>query len=80
MFTGLITDIGEVAARGSGSFTIRSAYPAHTIAVGASIGCDGVCLTTTSVKAQGQGSLFTVDTSNETLSKTTLGAWQPGRR
>ena len=80
MFTGLITDIGEVAARGSGSFSIRSAYPAHTIAVGASIACDGVCLTATSVRAEGQGSLFTVDTSNETLSKTTLAAWQPGRR
>lgn len=80
MFTGIITDIGEVADRNGGSFTVRSAYEAASIALGASIACDGVCLTVTTVTAQPKGSQFTVDVSNETLSKTTLGDWKPGRR
>ena len=80
MFTGIITDIGDLATARSGSLAIRAAYPAAGIAVGASIACDGVCLTVTGVRAEGSGSLFTVDVSNETQSKTTLGTWQPGRR
>jgi riboflavin synthase len=78
MFTGIITDIGTVAARTGGRFTIRSNYDAGGIPLGASICCDGVCLTVTSVTADGPGSHFTVDVSNETLSKTALDAWQPG--
>ena len=78
MFTGLITDVGEVAARDGGRFRIRSNYPAAEIAVGASIACSGVCLTATSIEPAGEGSLFTVDVSNETLSKTTLGSWEMG--
>jgi riboflavin synthase len=80
MFTGIITDIGEVIAREGGRFQIRCSYPAESIAIGASIACDGACLTATAVKASGSGSAFNVDVSNETLSKTTLGAWGPGRR
>ena len=78
MFTGLITDVGEVAARDGGRFRIRSNYPAAEIAVGASIACSGVCLTATSIEPVDGGFVFTVDVSNETLSKTTLGAWQAG--
>jgi riboflavin synthase len=80
MFTGIITDIGVVVGRDGGAFTIRSAYTAPSIAIGASIACDGVCLTVTTVEAHGEGSRFTVDVSNETLSKTTLGDWHGGRR
>lgn len=80
MFTGIITDIGEVRSRTGGKITIRSSYAADSIAVGASIACDGVCLTATSVAADGAGSTFTVDVSNETVSKTTLGGWKPGTR
>jgi riboflavin synthase len=80
MFTGIITDIGSVVAADGGRFTIAASYPAATITVGASIACDGVCLTATSVVGDGRGSRFTVDVSNETRSKTTLGAWLPGRR
>jgi riboflavin synthase len=80
MFTGIITDIGQVETRAGGHFTIRSGYEAASIAVGTSIACDGVCLTVTSVAAAERGSLFTVDVSNETMSKTTLGRWQAGRR
>ena len=80
MFTGIVTDIGDVESREGGQFTIRSSYSAATIALGASIACDGCCLTVTSVTPDKGGSRFTVDVSNETLSKTTLGSWQPGRR
>jgi riboflavin synthase len=80
MFTGLITDVGEVAALEGGRFRIRTRYPAADIAVGASIACSGVCLTATGIEPDGEGALFTVDVSNETLSKTTLGTWQPGTR
>jgi riboflavin synthase len=80
MFTGIITDIGEVAVREGGRFTIRCGYPAATIALGASIACDGACLTATAIEPAGAGSRFTVDVSNETLAKTTLGDWRPGRR
>jgi len=37
MFTGIITDVGEVVERNGGHFAIRSSYTAATIAVGASI-------------------------------------------
>ena len=85
MFTGLVSDVGTVISRtitpAGGRFTIRAAYDAATILVGASICHDGCCLTATSVTADGPGrSRFTVDVSNETFGVTTLGLWQPGRR
>jgi riboflavin synthase len=81
MFTGIISDIGYVVHRDSGGqFAIRCAYQPDSIAVGASIACDGVCLTAVSVVTEaGGGSAFAVDVSNETLAKTTLGEWQLGR-
>lgn len=79
MFTGLITDVGEVVARKGGQFTIATRYPAASIALGASISCDGVCLTATTVANDAKGAHFTVDVSNETISKTTLKEWAPGR-
>ena len=81
MFTGIVSDLGTVAARDGGRFAIRCSYPAAGIALGASIACDGACLTAIAVAAEaGGGSTFTVDVSNETLAKTTLDEWQPGRR
>ena len=80
MFTGIITDVGEVAARDGGRFKVRTRYAHSTIALGASIACDGCCLTVTAVEQRGGETVFSVDVSNETLSKTTLAAWQPGRR
>ena len=85
MFTGLISDVGTIAERAvtpaGGRFTIRSAYDAATIAVGASICCDGCCLTALEPTAVlGGGSTFKVDVSNESLAMTTLGSWAQGRR
>jgi len=80
MFTGIITGIGTVVSAEGGRFTIRSDYPAASIALGASVCHDGVCLTVTSVQADGAGSRYTLDVSNETLSLTTLGDWRQGRQ
>jgi riboflavin synthase len=81
MFTGIITDLGTVAAQNAGRFTIRCGYPAESIALGASIACDGACLTAIAVAAEhGRDCAFTVDVSNETLARTTLDEWRPGRR
>jgi riboflavin synthase len=80
MFTGIVSDIGEVVAREDGQFSIRTSYAAATLEVGASMACDGCCLTLTSVRPDGKGAMFTVDTSNETRAKTTLADWSPGRR
>ena len=81
MFTGIISEIGTVTVREGGRFAIRCSYAAESIALGASIACDGACLTAVEIAAEpGGGSTFTVDVSNETLAKTTLDEWQPGRR
>lgn len=81
MFTGIITDVGELIGREGGRFAIRSDYAPEGIAIGASIACNGTCLSVVTVRADGRnGSAFTVDVSNETLSKTTLDGWQVGER
>jgi riboflavin synthase len=80
VFTGIITDVGRVQSRDGGRFVIACAYPAEGIAIGASIACDGCCLTAVSVGTHGGTTQFAVDVSNETLSRTTLGDWMPGRR
>ena len=81
MFTGIITDIGEVAARDGGRFTIACSYPAESIAIGASIACSGCCLTVTTIKGhQSNRTLFTVDVSKESTAVTTLGTWGAGTR
>lgn len=77
MFTGLITDIGEVSAleqRGDTRFTIACHYDLTKVEIGASIACNGVCLT---VVEKGE-SQFVVDVSAETHAKTTTGAWGVG--
>lgn len=81
MFTGIITDIGTVAAvemRGDMRARIECGYDMAGVDMGASIACDGVCLT---VVDKGPD-WFTVDISAETLSKTNIGAggWHVGRR
>jgi riboflavin synthase len=79
VFTGIVTDVGELIGREGGRFAIRSRYAPETIAHGASIACDACCLSAVTIRPDGKGSVFTVDVSNETLSKTTLGSWYVGR-
>ncbi len=80
MFTGIISDIGDVVDRQGGVFTISAHYDPASIALGASIAHDGCCLTVTKVEPAPGGCTYTLDVSNETLSKTTLGNWQSGSR
>ncbi|MEX0287387.1 MAG: riboflavin synthase [Paracoccaceae bacterium] len=81
MFTGIITDIGTVASleqRGDLRARITTGYDTASIDMGASIACDGVCLT---VVALGPD-WFDVDISAETVEKTNIGrnGWASGRR
>ncbi len=81
MFTGIITEIGEVVSADGGHMTIACGYDPKTIGLGASIACDGCCLTVTGVDSgQKTGGRFMVDVSNETLNRTTLGSWSAGRK
>lgn len=80
MFTGLVSAIGTVVAADNGRFTIACPWDPASIALGASIACDGCCLSVTGVDSSANGVHFGLDVSDETLSKTTLGAWRPGRR
>jgi riboflavin synthase len=84
MFTGIITDVGEIVAveeKGTARhLTVACSYPAETLPIGASVCHMGVCLTVTSLKEEGGRTLFTVDASAETLARTTMGAWQAGRK
>jgi riboflavin synthase len=81
MFTGLISDVGEVVARDGGRFTLSTRYKITPADTGASICCDGVCLTVTSVSNPASApTVFTVDVSNETVGKTTLKSWVVGRK
>ena len=80
MFTGIVTDVGEIVEANGDSFRIRCGYDPATIAIGASISCAGCCLTVTDVQGDGTGASFAVDVSNETRSKTNLKAWRPGTR
>ncbi len=80
MFTGLITDVGEVVSLKGGHVSLRSKYRLTEADTGASICCDGVCLTATAITPTQDGATFAVDVSNETISKTTLKSWAPGQR
>ena len=77
MFTGIITDIGRVRSvehGGDTRFRLATGYDTGTIDIGASIACNGACLT---VVDKG-GDWFAVDVSAETLGCTTLGEWLAG--
>lgn len=84
MFTGIITDIGRVLAverRGDLAARIGCSYDISGIDIGASIACDGICLTVVATGTEPQG-WFGVEISAETVSKTNIGAngWPVGKR
>ena len=84
MFTGIVTDVGEVSAvtpRNAGMrLRIATSYDPDTIALGASIACSGPCLTVVERGAEAGRGFFDVDASSETLARTTMGTWRPGRK
>jgi riboflavin synthase len=91
MFTGIVTDIGEIeslqqVAQGQlHRLRILCDYDQTTIADGASIACNGVCLTVvgsgvTGDKTSGRKTWFDVDAAAETLGMTTAKHWKLGTR
>jgi len=79
MFTGIVTDVGEVVSaeqRGDLRLRIRTGYDLATVDLGASIACSGVCLT---VVDKGDN-WFAVDVSAETVSRTAADMWREGAR
>jgi riboflavin synthase len=85
MFTGIVSDIGEVTAvraRGEGLRRLKIAcgYPRVSIADGASIACSGVCLTVVGTGEEGGRTWFAADAAAETLRMTTVGGWRHGTR
>jgi len=85
MFTGIVTDIGRVAAvteRDQGRrLRIETAYDPETIDIGASIACSGVCLTVVALPEAGSNARwFEVEAWEEALRLTTIASWGEGTR
>jgi riboflavin synthase len=85
MFTGLVTDIGEVVAvreraEGLRRLEIACGYPRASILEGASIACAGVCLTVVGIGESGGRTWFAADAAAETMRLTTVGRWRVGTR
>lgn len=82
MFTGIVTELGEVCRlerRGDTHVAIATGFDVSALAVGASIACAGVCLTVVE-KGDANDRWFAVTASGETLSRTTIGEWTVGRK
>jgi riboflavin synthase len=85
MFTGIVSDLGEIIevqekAENLRRLTIGCTYNPDSIEIGASIACSGACLTVVERGMRGNRSFFAVDAAAETLRLTTAGAWRPGSR
>jgi riboflavin synthase len=85
MFTGIVTDIGEVVAvepraEGLARLKIACGYDPDGIDIGASIACSGVCLTVIARGRDGNRAWFAVDAAAETLRVTTVGSWRNSTR
>jgi riboflavin synthase len=85
MFTGLITDVGEVRsvkprADNLHRITIFCRYPRAELVQGASIACSGVCLTVVDTGEEDGRVWFAVDAADETLRVTSVGRWRHGAR
>jgi riboflavin synthase len=80
MFTGIITDIGTIAAINKTSddwdIWLNCRYNLNDIAIGASIACSGICLTVVEKNQTG----FMVQASSKTRHVSALGSWQEGER
>ena len=80
MFTGIITDVGkvlELEQRGDLRARVGCSYDVNEIEIGASIACNGVCLTVVALGETPQN-WFDVEISAETVSKTNLADWTVG--
>jgi len=85
MFTGIVTDLGEVRtvdarANNLSRITIYTKYPRAELIEGASVACSGVCLTVVDTGEQDGRVWFAADAAAETLAVTTVGRWRHGSR
>jgi len=84
MFTGLVSDVGEVVRVDAGAklnhLRIAYSYPAETITPGASIACGGACLTVVAHGEYGNRRWFEADVGAETLARTTARVWKIGTK
>ena len=85
MFTGIVTDIGEViamqpAGEGLHRLKIACGYDRASITDGASIACAGVCLTVVGGGEENGRTWFAADAAAETLKVTTVGRWRTGTK
>ncbi|MCK9915145.1 riboflavin synthase [Microbacteriaceae bacterium K1510] len=83
MFTGIVTDVGdirsvEMRANNLHRLTIFTRYPREELVDGASIACNGVCLTVTGSGEEGGRAFFAADAADETLRITTAQRWRAG--
>ena len=83
MFTGIVTDIGTVLKlekAGDLRARIATTFDIQSIDLGASIACDGVCLTVVALGSDPQN-WFDVEISAETVAMTNIGqnGWSTGR-
>ncbi len=82
MFTGIVTDVGEIASveqRGRlNRIRIACSYDVDGIDLGASIACSGPCLTVVDKGVANGRNWFDVDAAAETLALTTVGTWAAG--
>ncbi len=84
MFTGIVSDVGEVISvipRADNLHRLKIAcrYARASIADGASIACSGVCLTVVE-SGEDERTWFAVDAAAETLALTTAGKWKAGSK
>jgi riboflavin synthase len=82
MFTGIVTDVGQVRhieKRGDTHIVIATNYDVAQVEIGASVSCSGVCMTVVD-KGGSADRWFAVTASGETLSKTNMGEWKTGDR
>jgi riboflavin synthase len=86
MFTGIVTDIGEIetltpTAQGQlHRLRVLCRYDRSGIADGASIAHNGVCMTVVGSGVTGDRTWFEVDAGAETLGLTTARHWKAGTR
>lgn len=85
MFTGIITDTGTITAieemTGGKRVTLDCGYDMSAIPLGASIACDGACMTVVQrSETRGQRSEFIIEVSPESLARTTLAEWKVGSK
>ncbi|MDG2299474.1 MAG: riboflavin synthase [Planktomarina sp.] len=77
MFTGIVTDVGSIRSlkqSGDLRIEIKTSYDLSTIDLGASVACNGICLTVVEKTTD----CFSVDVSAESVSLTNVDSWTTG--